>query len=258
MKKTIILVSLIIAVLLLIAVAMIPGLDPNGAKTKIVGDELLIIYNDGTVINMGAVQALKSTNGLDFYPLPDGTYGVKMGKAEYLEEITIPSHYKGCAVTRVLTSGFSGAANLKRITIPDTVTIIEMRAFQECKNLEYVNMGNGVTTIGVDAFNGCKALQSVVLSVNLETIDANAFYDCTKLTELRIPDGTERIERDAFNGCYGLKTVVIPISVEFIGKNALSGAYKVDIHYAGTVEQWLKITARQGSSWWTMHYESTP
>ena len=34
-------------------------------------------------------------NDLDFYPLPDGTYGVKVGKSLYLEEITIPARYNG-------------------------------------------------------------------------------------------------------------------------------------------------------------------
>ena len=259
MKKIIILMAMIFAIMLLIAILILPGLDANDVKAEIVGDELLIVYNDGTVINMGSVHDLKSTDSLDFYPLPDGTYGVKMGKAEYLEEITIPSHYKGCAVTRILASGFAGAVNLKRVTIPDTVTVIETNAFEECKLLELVDMGNGVTTIGMNAFNGCSALQNVTFPENLEIIEASAFYNCSAMTELRIPEGTKRIGSNAFYGCYKLQTIVIPISLEFIGISALSGAYKADLHYAGTAEQWLSITNNGAwSSWFTKHFESTP
>ena len=258
MKKIIILMVMIFAIMLLIAVLILPGLDANDVKAEIVGDELLIVYNDGTVINMGSVHDLKSTDSLDFYPLPDGTYGVKMGKAEYLEEITIPSHYKGCVVSTILSFGFAESTTLKRITIPDTVTVIETGAFEKCIYLEQVNMGNGVKTIGVDAFNGCRALQSVAFSENLETINSSAFYGCSAMTELRIPEGTKRIEWEAFQGCYGLKTVVIPISVEFIGKSALTAAYHADLHYAGTVEQWIQITQDIIWNGPTIHYESIP
>ena len=32
----------------------------------------------------------KGTEGLDFYPLPDGTYGVIAGNALYMDKIVIP------------------------------------------------------------------------------------------------------------------------------------------------------------------------
>ncbi|MBQ3508061.1 MAG: leucine-rich repeat domain-containing protein [Clostridia bacterium] len=259
MKRILILVAAVLVLLVLIAVAMIPGLDSNGVKTKIVHDELLVIYNDGTVINMGPVEDLKNSDCLDFYPLPDGTYGVKMGKAEYLEEITIPSHYRGCAVTRILASGFAGATNLMRITIPDTVTVIENGAFQSCKRLERVDMGRGVTTIETSAFDSCTSLRNITLSENLQTIGISAFGDCRSFTEIRIPDHTKRIEAEAFKNCYNVESIIIPIRVESIGTSAFTGEYKADLHYAGTAEQWLSITNNGAwSSWFTKHFESTP
>ena len=80
------------------------------------------------------LESLKSeVSGLvipfDFYPLPDGTYGIMAGKTQYLEDIEIPATYNGKAVTKILPSAFYGAVNLKSITIPDSVTSIGYRAF---------------------------------------------------------------------------------------------------------------------------------
>ena len=44
--------------------------------------------------------------GLDFYLLDDGTYGVGIGTAGLLKEITVPSTYNGKKVTKVVEKGF--------------------------------------------------------------------------------------------------------------------------------------------------------
>ncbi len=57
-----------------------------------------------TEVNIG-------TEGLEYFPLPDGSYGVKAGSALYLEEIVIPESYCGKPVTRILPNAFEGAFN---------------------------------------------------------------------------------------------------------------------------------------------------
>ena len=107
------------------------------------------------------------TEGLDFYPLPDGTYGVMCGKAKFLNEIVIPSRYNEKPVTRILPEGFYYCTSLTSITIPDSVT-----------------------SIGDRAFNNCSSLTSVIFAENskLESIGAYAFRYCTSLTGLEIPN----------------------------------------------------------------------
>ena len=53
---------------------------------------------------------------MDFYPLPDGSYGVEVGRAKYLEEIVIPKEYNGKIITQINNQGFANMPNLKSIT----------------------------------------------------------------------------------------------------------------------------------------------
>ena len=93
------------------------------------------------------------TSELDFYPLSDGTYAVKAGNALYLEEIIIPSTYRGKAVTQIAPHAFEGAIYLKSITIPDTITSIGDYAFSDCVSLTDVTVPNNVKIIGQYAFS---------------------------------------------------------------------------------------------------------
>ena len=110
------------------------------------------------------------TDGLEYYPLPDGTYGVKMGTTKYLETVEIPATYLGKAVTKILDGAFQNAVNLKNISIPDSVTDIGEYAFSHCNGLASVSIGKGVTTIGDNAFSGCENLESVTVSDSVTNI----------------------------------------------------------------------------------------
>lgn len=65
-------------------------------KTEIIDGCLWVTYSDNpeTPINIGAVATgIANAVGLDFYPLPDGTYGVMAGKSKFLEKVDIPATY---------------------------------------------------------------------------------------------------------------------------------------------------------------------
>ena len=47
------------------------------------------------------------------------------------------------------------------MTIPDSVTLIGVAAFSDCKNLTSVTIGNSVTSIGDYAFCDCTSLESI-------------------------------------------------------------------------------------------------
>ena len=84
-------------------------------KVEVINGELWITYtNDPDVpVNMGKLpEEANGTDGLAYYPLPDGTYGVMAGTTGYLSEITIPATYKGKAVTKILPKAFQNATNL--------------------------------------------------------------------------------------------------------------------------------------------------
>ena len=168
---------------------------------------------------------VQGTAGLEYYPLPDGTYGVKMGTTQYLEEVVIPATHGGVAVTRILDSAFSGASNLQKITIPSSVTSIDKKAF-----------------------SGCTGLTSVVIPDSMTSIGDWAFYDCGSLTSIVIPDSVPSIGDCAFANCTGLTSIVIPDSVATIGDYAFSGCTGLTSStFEGTTEQWNAIT--KGSCW---------
>ena len=70
--------------------------------------------------------------GLEFYPLEDGTWAVHGGHSLFLDEIVVPETFRGKPVTEILPQfshkdGFNGS--YKSITLPSTIKKIGIRAF---------------------------------------------------------------------------------------------------------------------------------
>lgn len=128
---------------------------------------------------------------------------------------------------------------LSKIVIPYGVS--EIGDFQGCTDLVEIIMPDSVTNISGYAFSECISLTSITLSPNIKIIDSYAFSDCTALTDLEIPFGVEYIGMNAFSNCISLKKIMLPTSLKCFsvkGWNSFGG----EIHYAGTVEQWEKVT----------------
>lgn len=60
--------------------------------------------------------------------------------------------------------------DLKRITIPESVTEIKDNAFYGCDNLENVNFSANLEKIGIQAFCGCDSLESIKLPGSIKQI----------------------------------------------------------------------------------------
>jgi hypothetical protein len=70
---------------------------------------------------------------------------------------------------------------LTSITIPNSVTSIGDKAFQDCSGLTSVTIGNSVTSIGKSAFSGCTGLTSISIPGSVTSIEKDAFAYCTNL-----------------------------------------------------------------------------
>ena len=185
--------------------------------------------------------------GLAFYLLDDGTYGVKAGTAGYLSSLTLPTTHNGKKVAVILDYFFGYKAEdqrayglTERLTVPEGIEKIEVRAFFNAPLTEIV-IANSVTTIASTAFEGC----------NLVSVTAPALaFDCIKGESLKnavITSGTEIGAYDFFL-CEQLWTVTIPASVTKIGESAFQ--YCDDLHhiyYEGTKAQWNAI--EKGNNW---------
>ena len=89
--------------------------------------------------------------------------------------------FLGNTMQYVGANSLVGNDNLKSVSIPSSVTVIEAGAFQNCGNLETVNLSDNITSIGLLAFNQCKNLRLSKLPNNLQTIGNNAFQSCENI-----------------------------------------------------------------------------
>lgn len=186
------------------------GQDGRGIKNISYKDgEFIILYTDGTKETVGLPQdGSEATEGLEYYLLPDNTFGVKAGTTFYLEKIVIPGSYKGKAVTQISNSAFQSATNLKEILLPDSIKKIQSNAFYNCTALEKIVIPDSVTTIGNNAFYGCSGLTSITISNSVTTIGDRAFYLCG-LTSVTIGNSVTSIGNLAFSGCSKLTSIEV-------------------------------------------------
>lgn len=76
-------------------------------------------------------------------------------------------------------------------TIPDSVTSIKDRAFNDCQNLTSVEIPDSVMSIEDMAFRGCQNLTSVEIPGSVTSIGEAAFYECFGLESIFLPVGLD-------------------------------------------------------------------
>lgn len=109
--------------------------------------------------------------------------------------------------------------------IPKGVKTIGRYAFADNSNLKKVIMPDSVTVVEQGAFWGAEKLKTVRFSKYLKRIEEDAF-SCY-LTSLKLPNRLVSIEKSAFNCEYIKGTIVVPKNVKEIGYNAFVNAHKV-------------------------------
>lgn len=136
---------------------------------------------------------------------------------------TVPDY-----VTAVNGRAFENCQYLESVTIPDTVVSVgadSSSAFKNCINLRTVNWGDSISTIFPNTFYGCSSLESITIPSGVSEIGASAFYGCTSLEEIVIPDSVYYIENSAFFGCTALADITIPEHTSFVCNTFSNTAY---------------------------------
>ncbi len=190
---------------------------------------------------------------------------------DYIKQITIPSSvaetYDGVYdcyyletvnISEGVTSigGFSFCWNLKNVSLPSTLIVVEESAFGICEKLTHITLPSGLKTIGAYAFSA-SGLTDVTIPALVEDIGPSAFSSCYDLsainvvpsnthyksvdgvlfnkdgtwlimypvgkdgTSYTVPSGTKVITQDAFSDA-GLTQVSLPDSLEGIWAGAFS------------------------------------
>lgn len=131
--------------------------------------------------------------------------------------VTIPD-----SVHRI-SNAFSYCYGLKKVKIPDTVTIIDGWAFRGCTSLEEVNIPCSVTHIGAKAFEGCTKLKNIIIPYGVIEIGIEAFCGCVGITSIDIPNSVTTISYGAFGGCKNLERVTLSQKLIKLSNRAFAG-----------------------------------
>lgn len=190
--------------------------------------------------------------------------------------LCIPNQYNNKPVTKIETNAFKGCATIEKVVIPNTITVIDERAFEACgsttKGLTVVfEKGETPLTLGIAVFNAsqiveitisnriqalntstffrCYNLQTVNFEENsqLNFIDNAAFIECTNLTTINLPDSITYIGAQAFMGCSALKSITIPENTTTIDVTAFSGCTALANVVFGNPEGWYAGAAEISS-----------
>ena len=109
---------------------------------------------------------------------------------------------------------------LEELTLPPSVKILRLRAFEKCTNLKRVHFSEGLETIGKEAFYECKSLEKMTFPASLQKIGQFSFFCCDSLKKIKIPSGVRNIDYKAFAGCDSLTEVVLCNGLESISDEA--------------------------------------
>lgn len=139
----------------------------------------------------------------------NGQSSLKYAFNHKIRKIVIPNH-----VTVIKKGMFYGCKGLETVEIPDSVTKIEAHAFHNCINLRNIKFGKNsrLSIIGDYAFAGCISLEEINLPMVSE-IGAYTFTGCTSLKALKFGSGKffsaglQKISRYTFAGCRNLSSV---------------------------------------------------
>lgn len=101
-------------------------------------------------------------------------------------------------------------------TIPNSVTAIDSRAFEECDDLQSITFTDNIKTIGEDAFYRCDGLTSITVPKNIESLGDGAFGDCQNLKKAVFLNCPTTLGSSIFIYCDNLQTVWLPANTTFI------------------------------------------
>ena len=108
-----------------------------------------------------------------------------------MENVRIPD---GARVVGGETENTFTSDEVRTVWMPDSVEVVEAKAFEHCTKLESVRFSNNLKAIRGAAFMGCSNLRSVSLPKSLERMGNFAFSD-TAVNEIFFAGTMEEFRR---------------------------------------------------------------
>ena len=101
---------------------------------------------------------------------------------------------------------FQNCSNLPRVTIPKSVTYLDLQAFSDCNSLKSLTWNAKECIIGTDWLHNVQ-LTELIIGDEVELIPAYWMEYQSSLTSLVIPASVTWIGEYAFEDCYGLTRI---------------------------------------------------
>jgi hypothetical protein len=127
---------------------------------------------------------------------------------------------KGFMIRKGILKKYTGPGG--NVIIPEGITGIGSRAFDNDQTLTGVVMPDSVELIRKYAFNECGELSTVTFSSQLKRIDDHGFCRCCKLQQIVLPSSLESIGRGVFYGYNNIKHIEIHSSSLSLPEEKLS------------------------------------
>ena len=126
-------------------------------------------------------------------------------------EIVIPVEIDGIPVTKIGEKCFEDHEEIQRVILPDTLKVIDYRAFYGCSGLTEMNLPESLEKTGgwVFAHSG---FSSVTFPEGFTSLGYGAFYGSDNLKTVILPEGVTSIGENTFRMCPKLESVTIPSS----------------------------------------------
>lgn len=210
-----------------LAVSSLAAFNAHAAKTQIAGTDVYWEVVEEVDENNVVTDTVLKITGSGNMPVQYNSNGSNLPWKAYKNSITkIEVGGTGESVTSVSQYAFKDSANLKELSIADTVKTIGKGAFQNASAIKSISVPNSVTSIGEDAFKGASKLTYLDLGTGITTIEKHAFENATSLPALKIPSSVKTINEGAFSRAESLTQIDFG-GVETIGNKSFAYAFSL-------------------------------
>ncbi len=104
----------------------------------------------------------------------------------YSKRKSVTSLVIGEGITSISDGAFQMMSELKKVSLPSTLTEIGSEAFTDCIALTSIDIPDKVHTIGDAAFCACERLCEVTIGTGIRTIGADAFVECSEKISIKV------------------------------------------------------------------------
>lgn len=195
------------------------------------------------VIGMTASAQEFTVDGIRYEVVGSNTVKTSLNYDTGISDFDIPEfvEYDGRTYAVSCIGSYLTSRESTSVKIPQTIQIIETRAFARTESLKKVYIANIAAWVGIEFqgednnplskknhtnltvyING-EATRDISLPETVGIIKKNAFYCCYWLSSIKLPETLTVIQENAFYNCWGLQTITLPENVNTIKDYAFYG-----------------------------------